>query len=227
VSDVYQTLTAPPIYYAAFLDLRGKRCLVVGGGTVAQRKVAGLLDAGAIVTVVAPNIVPMPDGVHIEQRTFIPQDLNGMMLVIAATNDSAANAAVAREANARGIFINVVDDPAICSMILPAVVRREAFCLAISTGGASPVLARRLKESFETQFGEEYGLLIDLLWRLRRQWEPKALDTPLPMEARRQAWEQVLDLPLLDMLRAGDAVAAEIAAMRILDSVLTQEVEED
>ena len=180
MSDIYQTLTAPPIYYPAFLDLRGKRCLVVGGGTVARRKVEGLVNTGAMVTVVAPSIVPMPDGVHLEQRTFIPADLDGTMLVIAATNDSAVNAAVAREAHARGIFINVVDDPAICSMILPAVVRRGAFCLAISTGGASPVLARRLKESFETQFGEEYGLLIDLLWRLRRQWEPKALAPPSP-----------------------------------------------
>ena len=218
MSDANGTLTSPPLYYPAFLDLRGKRCLVVGGGHVARRKVAGLLYAGAVVTVVAPTCVPMPSRVHVEQRTFVPQDMDGMMLVIAATDDPSVNAAVAGEASVRGIFINVVDDPAICSMILPAVVRRGAFCLAISTGGASPVLARRLRETLETQYGEEYGLLIDLLWRLRQQWEPTALAVPVPAEARRHAWEQVLDLPLLDLLRAGEAIAAEAAAMRILDA---------
>ncbi|MHB9024823.1 MAG: precorrin-2 dehydrogenase/sirohydrochlorin ferrochelatase family protein [Armatimonadota bacterium] len=209
----------PPPYYPVFLDLRGKRCVVIGGGKVAKRKVDGLLEAGAEVVVIAPRISAMPDGVQVIQREYTPSDLDGAMLVIASTDDPGVNDAIFREATARGIWVNVVDVPENCSFILPSVVRRGALRIAISTGGASPALAKRLRKSLEQQFGEEYGALVDLLWRLRQRWEPQALAAGVPPAERQQAWERILDLPLLDMLRAGNVSGAEQAAFAVLDEV--------
>ncbi|HEY3418705.1 MAG TPA: bifunctional precorrin-2 dehydrogenase/sirohydrochlorin ferrochelatase [Armatimonadota bacterium] len=214
-------MTTPPPYYPVFLDLRGKRCVVIGGGKVARRKVEGLLEAGAEVIVIAPRISAMPDGVQRIQRAFTPGDLDGAMLVIASTDNPAVNDAIFREATARGIWVNVVDVPENCTFILPSVVRRGALRIAISTGGASPVLAKRLRKSLEGQFGEEYGCLIDLLWRLRQRWEPQALAAGVPPAERQRAWERVLDLPLLELLRAGDVAGAEKAAVTVLEEVLT------
>lgn len=211
-----------PTYYPVFLDLRGKRCLVVGGGAVARRKVEGLQEAGAEVTVVAPRVLPMAEGVHVQVRRFLPADLDGMVFVIAATDDAEVNALVAREATARGIWVNVADAPALCTVILPALVRRGALRIAISTGGASPSLARRLRERFEREFCEEYGELVALLWRLRQTWEPRAIAAQMPPALRHHTWERVLDLPLLDALRAGDASDAERAAAEILETALAE-----
>jgi precorrin-2 dehydrogenase / sirohydrochlorin ferrochelatase len=213
-------MSTPPVYYPVFLDLRGRRCLVVGGGKVARRKVEGLLEAGARITVVAPCIEPMPEGVELVQREVKADDLDGMMYVIAATDNREVNAMVAHEAAVRGIWTNVVDDPELCTVILPAVVRRGAFCLAISTGGAGPVLARRLRERLEREFGEEYATLVNLLWRLRQDWEPRALATGLPGDQRREAWERVLELPLLHWLSDGEAQHAEDTAAALLEAVL-------
>ncbi len=212
-----ETAQSAPTYFPVYLDLRGKRCLVVGGGQVARRKVDALVHSGAQVTVVSPASVPMPDGVCVVPRPFQTDDLAGAMLVIAATNDPAVNVAVFREAESRGIWVNVVDDPPNCSMIFPAVVRRGALCIAISTGGASPTLARQLREQLETEFGPEYGELIELLAALRRKWEPRAIAAKLPDAVRRQAWDDVLALPLLNWLRMNDRAAAEAAATEVLE----------
>ncbi len=212
---------APPKYYPAFLDLRGKRCIVVGGGRVALRKVEGLLEAGAAVTVIAPEQVALPAEVCVLRRIYQRGDLAGARLVLAATNDASVNAEVAREAEERGILLNVVDDPAHCSFIVPALLRRGALCLAISTGGASPTLARRLREQLEEQFGPEYAALLELLHTLRQQWEPRAKAANLSADARRRAWERVLDLPLLDWLRAGEVSAARHAAESVLEAMIS------
>ncbi len=207
-------------YYPVMLDLRGRRCLVVGGGKVARHKVDALVEAGAAVTVVAPAVQPMPDGVTVHARPFQQDDLAGARFVIAATDQPEVNAAVAAACEARGIWVNVADAPALCSAILPAVVRRGAFVLAISTGGASPAFARKLRERLAAEFGPEYGELVDLLAALRRAWEPRAKAARLPGARRTQAWDAVLDLPLLDWLRAGDRAAAEAAAWQVLDAAL-------
>ena len=209
-----------PRYYPIMLDLRGKRCVVIGGGQVALRKVEGLVEAGAEVTVIAPNLLPMPAAVTVVQRAYQPGDIAGAMLVIAATDDRQQNERVAREAEARRIWVNVADDPTNCSVIFPSVVRRGALCLAIATGGASPAFARRLRERLEGEFGPEYGALVELLHALRRAWEPRAKAARLPGAARQQAWEEVLNLPLLDWLRAGDVAAAERAAQTVLNAAL-------
>ena len=213
-------INEPPLYYPVFLDLRGRRCLVVGGGEVAVRKVAGLLEAGADVTVIAPEISAMPPEARVLRRAFSPADIADMALVIAATNDPAVNAQIAAEARQRNIWVNVVDDPAAGSLILPSVVRRGALRIAISTGGASPTLAARLRAQLEAQYGEEYGRLVSLLWRLRRAWEPRANAANLSTGARRAAWQQLLALPLLEYLRAGNDQAAETAAQGVLERAL-------
>jgi siroheme synthase-like protein len=208
---------APAVpYYPVFLDLREKLVVVIGGGKIARHKVEGLLDAGARVQVVAPAGVPMPDEVPVLRERFRPAHLDGAMLVVAATDDPAVNDAVARAAAERHIFINAVDDPARCTMILPAVVRRGALRIAVSTGGGSPLLAGRLRRELERIFGPEYGDLVDLLRRLRGRWDPLATAAGLCGDDRRAVWERVLDLPLLDLLRSGDANAAEQRAGDVL-----------
>jgi len=220
--------TVLPRYYPVYLDLMGRRCLVVGGGQVALRKVEGLLEAGAEVTVIAPEVAAaMPEEVTVIRRPFHPADLDGVMLVIAATNDEQVNWQVAKEAEDCGILVNVVDDPPNCSFILPSVVRRGALCIAISTGGASPTLARRLREQLETEFGPEYAQLIELMHTLRLAWEPRAKVAGLPGAARKNAWEQVLNLPLLDWLRNGDVERAAQAAHAVLNAALENQAGSD
>jgi len=190
-------------YYPVFLDLRDCPCLVVGGGGIALRKIEGLVAAGARVRVVATEIQAMPEGVACVLRAFETQDLDGMRLVIAATDDRRLNAIVAQQARARGLWVNAVDDPAECSFILPALVRRGDLVVAISTGGQSPLLARRIKEQLEQLFGPEYGELAALLGELRRQWLEDPRTEPLSYEQRRDVWEDILDLPLVQWMQEG------------------------
>ncbi|MBI2490575.1 MAG: bifunctional precorrin-2 dehydrogenase/sirohydrochlorin ferrochelatase, partial [Candidatus Rokubacteria bacterium] len=142
-------------YYPAFLELGGRRCLVVGGGMVAERRVDGLLAAGATVTVIAPTLTPALAALAAEarirhdRRTVAPGDLDGFELVLAATDSRQANAAVAVEARQRGGWVNAADDPAHCSFILPALVRRGDLVVAVATGGTSPALARAVREELE------------------------------------------------------------------------------
>ncbi len=202
--------STPPDYYPVYLNLTGKHCVVVGGGEVAQRKVTSLLEAGAQVTVIAPHITAsMPADAAINQRTFLPDDLNGAWLVFAATDDAAVNTLISEEGERRKIWVNVVDDPAKCSMIIPAVVKRGALRIAISTGGASPTLAKQLRRELEQRYGVEYGELVELLWRVRRDNESKLNEAKISDPTRRQLWEQVLRLPLLDMIRAGEIEHAQ------------------
>ncbi|MDP2290298.1 MAG: NAD(P)-dependent oxidoreductase [Actinomycetota bacterium] len=133
--------------YPVFLDLAGVPVLVVGGGVIAFRKAAGLAGAGAVVTVVAPAVVPelAELAARVERREYLADDLRGQRLVITATDDPAVNAQVANDAGAVGIWANSADDPQNCSFILPAVARRGLVTVAVSTGGASPALASHLR----------------------------------------------------------------------------------
>lgn len=214
------TPTSPPVYYPVFLNLQGRRVVVVGGGQIALDKIGGLLGTGAQITVIAPEALPLPAGVEWLARPYQPGDLAGATLVIAATDDEALNRQIAREAEANGQMINVVDRPEACSVIMPAVVRRGALCLAISTGGASPLLAGQLRRQLEASFGPEWGQLTDLLWRLRQAWNPQAKQARISYDYRRQVWECVLGLPLLDLLREHSEEAAYQAAMIVLESAL-------
>ena len=142
--------------YPIMLDLAGVPVLVVGGGRVAQRKIEGLLKAGADVTVVAKSAIDsirsMP--VHVVVKTYETADLDRVRLVISATDDPAVNAAVSADATARGIWVNSADDPANCTFILPAVARDGEVTVAVSTGGASPALASHLRGEIEGWLGQ-------------------------------------------------------------------------
>lgn len=163
-----------PRYFAAFLDLRGRPALVVGGGAVAARKVETLRQSGARVTVVSPELHPdlaalaRQQAIIWEPRGYRPGDCHGMALVIAATDGAGTNSQVAREAQSNGIWVNVVDCPQESSFIVPAVVHRGSLSLAVSTGGASPALAARLRRRLEEQFGPEWEGYLEFLRAARR-----------------------------------------------------------
>jgi precorrin-2 dehydrogenase / sirohydrochlorin ferrochelatase len=156
-------------YYMACLDLEGRACLVVGGGAVGLEKAKGLLDCGAAVTVVAPQIEPelqmLP--VRWRQRRYDSADLDGNLLVVAATPVQSLNQRISADAEARSMLCNVVDTPELCSFILPAVYRRDPIALAISTGGASPALAKRLRDDLGARIDEQHVTLAHRLRDLR------------------------------------------------------------
>src|SRR5207248_4609739 len=150
-------------YYAAFLDLRGRDCLVVGGGEVGWRKVEALLEAGARVTVVSPEAVPAlreaaaAARIRWLSRDYERGDAGAYFLVVAATDDLEAQRAVFADAEAAGRPCNVVDVPELCSFIVPALLQRGEVTVAVSTGGASPTLAQRIRDRIAACIGEEYG----------------------------------------------------------------------
>lgn len=158
-----------PRYYMACLDLTGRSILVVGGGRVALEKVDGLLDAGARITVVAPQIVPeLADrDVTIIRRGYRVSDLEGRFLVVAATSITSVNRRVFRDAETRALLCNVVDVPELCSFILPAVHRHEPIAVAVSTGGASPALAQHLRDQIAAVVRPEHAELAHRLRELR------------------------------------------------------------
>jgi siroheme synthase-like protein len=165
-------------YYMACLDLEGRRCLVVGGGAVALEKVHGLLECRARVTVVAPRIeaelLDLP--IRFVEGRYRTEDLEGHFLVVAATDDTELNRRVFADAEARGMLCNVVDVPELCSFILPAVHRQGPLAVAVSTGGASPALAKRLRDDVARVVGPEHAALAERLRELR-PWAKENLPT--------------------------------------------------
>jgi precorrin-2 dehydrogenase/sirohydrochlorin ferrochelatase len=159
--------------YPLFALIDGRPCLVVGGGAVGERKVRDLLIAGARVTVVSREVTPglsnlaAQGQIQVIQGDFLPEHLDGMTLVVGATDDQQVNRAVSAAAQARGLLVNIVDAPELCTFIVPAQVRRGLLTLAISTGGASPALARKVREDLEQQFGPDYSRYLRVLQALR------------------------------------------------------------
>ena len=184
--------------------------VVIGGGDVAARKVRGLLAAGAHVKVISPELSPeLQSLANSGKVAFLPRryregDLRRASLVIAATNDPATNHAVWREAQQRGCLVNVVDDPFHSNFIIPAVIHRGEMSIAVSTGGNSPALAHRLRETVENLIGAEYGLLTDVLGELR----PELIAGFPAGEARLQAVLRVLDSDILNIIRTQGKAAA-------------------
>lgn len=208
--------------YPVMLRLDGARCLVVGGGQVAARKVAGLLEAGGQVVVVAPDLegslqkLAEQGRVEWVRRGFCRADLPGSRLVIAATDDEGVNAAVAREARRLGIWVNVVDQPDLCDFIAPAVVRRGPVVVACSTGGQSPALARDLRRRLERVVGPAYGEVAGMLGAIRAEVQER-----LPEPAQRAAfWDAALSLPLLDWAQAGQGERARQELRALLDRAI-------
>lgn len=202
-----------------FFNIEGRPCLVVGGGDVAARKVNQLLKARAEVHVLAPvlcqalqDLLGRADIRH-QSAEFADADITEYVLVIAATDDRDVNENISMQAQHHKIPVNVVDDPALCSFIMPSVVHRDPVQIAISTGGASPVLARLLRARLETMIPSAYGHLASLMQAFRAR-----VKTRFPvMQERRRFWEQVLQGPIAEMLFAGQAKAAEQALERQLN----------
>jgi len=207
-------------YPVNLIDLSNRKCIVIGGGTVALRKVEGLLASGADVSVISPALVQGLAELHAAgkiasiAREYQEDDLDAAWLVIAATDDPAVNHAVAAGAMRRGQLVNVVDDPEHSNFIVPAVVRRGELALAICTGGASPALSRRLRERLEELIGPEYGDLAALLAELR----PQLLARFPAGQPRLDAALQLVDSDLLGVLRSQGMAAARAYAQNVIMS---------
>jgi uroporphyrin-III C-methyltransferase/precorrin-2 dehydrogenase/sirohydrochlorin ferrochelatase len=201
-----------------FLDIRGQPCLIVGGGEVAARKSALLLRAGARVTVLAPALSAAFEAdlaaARIAHRatSFRDEDLEGFSVAIAATGDDTVNRAVAAAARARRIPVNVVDQPALCSFILPSVIERAPLVVAVSSGGASPVLARLLRARLESLIPAGYGRLAVLAGAFRDR--VKARFRP---PERRRFWERVLQGPIAELVFSGRDAEAQAALRATLE----------
>jgi precorrin-2 dehydrogenase/sirohydrochlorin ferrochelatase len=165
-------------YYMACLDLRGRRCVVVGGGSVGLEKARGLLECGARVVVVAPDVRAelRAEPVSVRQRRYRARDLDGAFLVVAATADAAVNRRVHADAEARGMLCNVADVPELCNFILPSVYRQDPIAVAVSTGGASPALAKRIRDDVASRVGPEHAALAERL-RALRPWAKRRFAT--------------------------------------------------
>ena len=167
--------------FPAFLKLTGRRCLVIGAGPVAQKKIEGLVRAGAMVLVVAPQATDSVRAwarakkIRWEPRRFRAADFGGVFLVVASTSSSALHEKIYRQARRRGVLCNVVDDPAHCDFYYGAVVRRGDLQIAISTGGHSPALAQRLRKKIEREIGAEYEHWLEQLGVARKRLFAKSL----------------------------------------------------
>lgn len=206
-------------YLPIFLDVRRRPVLVVGAGSVAARKADLLLRAGAELAVVAPDIGPAmaelarAGRVRLLHRRFEPADLNGVAAAIAATNDPATNQAVFAAARGAGIPVNVVDQPAISTFIFPAIIDRSPLIVAVSSGGASPVLARLMRARLESLIPAGYGRLAGLARRFRSVVQARIAD---PV-ARRRFWESVFEGPVADAVLANRDAAAQSRLETMLD----------
>jgi precorrin-2 dehydrogenase/sirohydrochlorin ferrochelatase len=182
--------------FPMFVKLDGRRCLVVGAGTVAEAKIESLLLAGASVHTVAPKATPKVrewarnGRIEWRARAYVPGDLAGAFLVITATGSPALHDDIYAEAQSRGVLCNAVDEPQRCDFYFPAVVRRGELQIAISTGGLSPALAQRLRKELEQQFGPEWEQWLAQLGRTRDELK----SIPMPPEQRKKLLHQYASL---------------------------------
>jgi len=201
--------------YPVNLVVEGVPCLVVGGGAIAARKARGLLDCGAVVHVVAPDVgveARALTGLTWDERPYRAGDLEGRRLVMTATDDPAVNAQVAADATAAGLWVNSADDPANCSFTLPAVARQGELTVAISTGGHSPALAAWLRRHVEEEMGPEY----DTLLRLLSEERSRVLAGGVSTEGL--DWQKALDSDMLALIRAGQVQQARERLQACLSS---------
>jgi precorrin-2 dehydrogenase / sirohydrochlorin ferrochelatase len=206
-------------YYPVLLALAGRRCLVIGGGSIAEGKVAGLLEAEATITVVAPALSPALRELAVAgriahvPREYQPGDLDGAFLAIAAADDRAVNGLVWQEATQRNVLLNAVDDVPHCSFIAPAIVRRGDLIVSISTSGVAPALAVRLKEKLERELGPEYERFL----LLARGWRARLAAGIHGFEQRKARWYELVDSNVLSLLRGGDEAAVQARAADIIE----------
>lgn len=198
-------------YYPLYADLENKKCIVIGGGEVAERKVESLLECQADVTVISPQLTERLDElahsreIKYLKRTYRRGDLENASLVVGATDHAELNAIIYQEACQKNILVNIVDDPDKCSFIVPSVVDRGDLLISISTSGICPALSKKIRKQLEEEFGEEYVDYLKLLGSARDKIKQKYES----MEERKRSLNRVIDLDILPLLREGKRDLAE------------------
>ncbi|MCP4628488.1 MAG: bifunctional precorrin-2 dehydrogenase/sirohydrochlorin ferrochelatase [bacterium] len=206
-------------YYPINLDIQNRNCLVVGGGGVGTRKVMTLLKCGAKVTVVSPVIseslqdLEKSASLTLKARPYRTADLEGMFLVIGATDNEPLNRQISSDAESRNTLCNIADRPAVCNFILPSIVQRDDLVITISTSGKSPALAKKLRKTLESQFGEEYGDFLELLGAIRK----KLLSQAHEPEVHKPLFEQLINSDLIAMIQEDKIKDIDALLFKILD----------
>lgn len=191
--------------YPVYLNLDQQLCLVVGGGKVAERKICSLLECGALVRVVSPQVTPLieqysrQNKLELRSRDYQTSDLDGAFLVFAATNQPQVNQRVVEDCRQRNLPINVVDNPAACNFTVPSVIRRGKLAIAVSTGGASPLLAAKIRRQLEGHFGPEYGDFLEILADVRQQ----VLNDVEDITERQEIFKKLIESDILELLKEG------------------------
>ena len=209
-------------YLPIFIEISGRRCIVIGGGEIAERKTRSLLGVDADVTVVSPALtagladLAARGAIRHLARVYQAGDLDGAVLAFEASGDPAAQRAAVAEAHTCGALINVADAPELCGFIAPAVVRRGALQIAISSGGASPALARKVREELEDRFGPEYESILDLLAAARQWLQARESD----LNARARLLTELVASDLRECLERRDLATADATVCRILGASL-------
>ena len=205
-------------YYPIFLDIKGNPCVVVGGGSVAERKVLSLLDSGAKVLVISPKLTPAlkklvaKKAISYCAKSYKGGDLKGFFLAYSATNNSKVNKEVFQEAKKQGILLNVVDVPELCNFIVPSVVGRGDLLIAISTSGKSPAMAKKIRQQLEKEFGREYAVFLDIMGKVR----DKILTKSKESDKNKKIFESIVNSPLLEWIRQGKKKEIE----RLINGIL-------
>jgi siroheme synthase-like protein len=207
-------------YFPIFLEMAGRRALVIGGGAVAERKIGSLLEAGAQITVISPAITETiaqwlkENSINVSARRYQPGDLAGYELVFVATNDEEVNAVAHNEGRERGVWVNAADDPAHCDFILPSVLRRGDLTVAVSSGGGSPALARTIREELEIHLSQEYEQLAKLAAEARVELHKRSLNVPF------ETWRRALSGDVRQFLMRGDVARAKSHLLKELGVAL-------
>lgn len=187
-------------YYPIYLDIDGKKCVVVGGGDVAYRKACGLKEAGGRVTVVSPEFCKnflSENDIILKEKEYEVSDIDLAVIVIASTNNEEVNKNVYTDATNKNIPVNVVDQPHLCSFIVPSIIKSGDLRISISTSGTSPALAKNIRKSLQKQFGQEYADLTELLSRMRQL----ALTSIKDEKARKDVLTSFADNKYLEMIK--------------------------
>ncbi len=212
-------------YYPVFLDIKGRRCLVVGGGQVGTRKVGTLLQCGAEVTVISHEVTPelaemAEQGlVDLQLRDYRSSDLDRMFLVIGATDDQALNRKVHQDAEAAQRLCNIADQPEVCNFVLPSIINQGDLSIAISTAGKSPAFAKHLRRQLQGHFGPEYGLMLDLMGAIRKRLLAEA-HAP---EQHKPLFEKLIQGGLLEMIKGDDRQGIDALLATVLGTEFTYE----
>src|SRR5262245_8004765 len=208
------------MFYPIYLNLKGRRVVVIGGGAVAERKIESLIQAGADVYVISPEVTQRlaalseEKAIHLELRPYQAGDCSGATLVFSATDDAEVSAAVFQEAGRAGILVNTADQPGLCDFIMPAVLHRGDIAVAVSTGGTSPGLAAELRNKIAGIIGPEYSELAEMLQEVRPEIRRRIPDA----EERKALHYRILDSDIIDRLKRNDREGAKRRLKELIES---------